>query len=288
MCGISSAVTGVGRVGRVPRVRRGGVREQRVARRVEAAGGTCRPPARGSLPPEYDRQRQPGHDVGVERLHVGRVVREAGVVLLGRLLVGGGADQPGQRIAHRLVALRLAVARAVGVVALSCETWSTIATGSTNERSGLSISTPSSSNVSSVSAPRDAVVLRRLAAFVPERQRDALAARNAAQRVLELVQVDPVPGREQHRAVLAVAAPPGVGIGARTAERLAVEAAEHEERVGIVRRQLLDALPRAHQRLELGLVAAVVVGLDVGERTALPGGGRTHQWYLRRTGYNLV
>jgi hypothetical protein len=38
-------------------------------------------------------------------------------------------------------------------LALSCCTWSTIATGSTNERNGLSTSTPSSSNFSQVSAP---------------------------------------------------------------------------------------------------------------------------------------
>jgi hypothetical protein len=47
-----------------------------------------------------------------------------------------------------------------------------------------------------------------------------------------------------------------------------VEAAEHEERVGIVGGELLDALPGAHQVFELGLVAGVVVLLDVGDRTA--------------------
>src|SRR5207248_3062872 len=103
--------------------------------------------------------------------------------------------------------------------------------------------------------------------LVPEGEHHLVAAGDSLQCLLERVQVRSMPGREEHRAVLAVAAPPG-GIGrALVAEGLAVVATKHEERTRVVRRQVLDALPGPHEHLERLLVAAVVLRLDLGQRS---------------------
>src|SRR3954451_9741042 len=96
-----------------------------------------------------------------------------------------------------------------------------------------------------------------------------------------------MPGREQHGAMLTIAAPPAGHLRAGPAKRLAMKAANHEKGVELVRSELLDALPCAHQVLEWLLIARVIVRLYVGDRTAhAKTGGTCHDdktFVLRRT-----
>src|SRR5262245_4308417 len=77
-----------------------------------------------------------------------------------------------------------------------------------------------------------------------------------------------MPTREQHGAMLAIATPPAGRLRAGPAKRLAMKAADHEEGPKLVRPELLDALPCAHQVLEFLLVTRVVIRLDIDDRTA--------------------
>src|SRR5207244_9040347 len=117
-------------------------------------------------------------------------------------------------------------------------------------------------------SPGDALRFRFVTRLVPERQRDVLASVDRAQRILELEQIHAVPGREQDVAVVAVAAPPSGTAPPGSAKGFAVVAAENEERARILRRELLDPLPGAHEVLERLLVAARVVALEVRDRPA--------------------
>src|SRR5262249_53052942 len=76
------------------------------------------------------------------------------------------------------------------------------------------------------------------------------------------------PGRKQDITVVAVTAPVRGAAPSRAAERFAVKAADHEERPGIVRRQLLDALPGPHQIFQGLLVALGVLVLQFIDRPA--------------------
>jgi hypothetical protein len=93
--------------------------------------------------------------------------------------------------------------------------------------------------------------------------------------------IDSVPTRKQDGAVLAIAAPPIRIELSRSAERLAVIAADYEKGIHVVGRKFLDALPGSHERLEWGLVAIVVILLQIGERPANSGGcGGGHVYTL--------
>lgn len=95
--------------------------------------------------------------------------------------------------------------------------------------------------------------------LVPVRECDILAAGDPLKGFLEAEQVCPVPSREKHVAMVAVATPPtGVAITS-PAERFSMEASNGEERIGIgiilLWRVSLDADPSLDEEVLLRIVA---------------------------------
>ena len=240
---------------------RRGVREQRVVRRVEALHELVLD-LDHPLAADPDLAAQPGGDVVVEITDVLLVVGELRVVRRRRRLVRRRAEEARERIAHGLVSGRLAVDDRVVLHLIDDRDRQREGAQRIGDRYPIEHESLVCERVG------NAVLLRICAAFVPERQLHVGAPRNALQRLLEPKEIGAVPAREQDRAVLAITAPPRrIGL-ARAAERLAVIAADDEERVRVGRGQLLDAFPRPHQGFERRLVAAVVVFLQVGNRAA--------------------
>ena len=99
---------------------------------------------------------------------------------------------------------------------------------------------------------------------------DVFASWDAAQRFLEPHEIGPMPRREQHIAMVAVPAPVAGVAPSGAAKRLAVEPADPEEGIVVIRRQRLDAAPRSHQILERLRLVVMIVVLQIFDGPANP------------------
>jgi len=111
--------------------------------------------------------------------------------------------------------------------------------------------------------PGQALGQRVLTELVPIRQHDVFASRRTLQRLLQLEQVDAVPGREQHVAVVAVAAPIASGSPTRPAEWCAVITGELVKRLRVGGWARLHADPGTPEIFERFPVSVLVILLQL-------------------------